>query len=313
MKKEINLTETFDFYDQTYLKTYNLNQSIRYQLNLLDSLDLFTRKHSENVATITCNLCKKLHCTKNFTEYCVTCAYIHDLGKMFIPQSILQKKGKLTDEEFNIMKTHTTLGYQLCLKDKALRPYYAGPYYHHEALDGTGYPQGLFKNDIPYESQIIRVADEFDAIVSKRQYKSHIDIVDTLKIIIENTLPSPNAPDSKYSKEGKNNKLVVKKLINVVIDDTEYEISCTMNYIRYLEEQIKRLKDIKQLIEKMNSSKNKTDIDFYKEYIPSFFKNNESFENFDQIYQEYLDAYELKQQTVKKLFDEIKKIKKLKV
>lgn len=313
MKKEINLTETFDFYDQTYLKTYNLNQSIRYQLNLLDSLDLFTRKHSENVATITCNLCKKLHCTKNFTEYCVTCAYIHDLGKMFIPQSILQKKGKLTDEEFNIMKTHTTLGYQLCLKDKALRPYYAGPYYHHEALDGTGYPQGLFKNDIPYESQIIRVADEFDAIVSKRQYKSHIDIVDTLKIIIENTLPSPNAPDSKYSKEGKNNKLVVKKLINVVIDDTEYEISCTMNYIRYLEEQIKRLKDIKQLIEKMNSSKNKTDIDFYKEYIPSFFKNNESFENFDQIYQEYLDAYELKQQIVKKLFDEIKKIKKLKV
>lgn len=313
MKKEINLTETFDFYDQTYLKTYNLNQSIRYQLNLLDSLDLFTRKHSENVATITCNLCKKLHCTKNFTEYCVTCAYIHDLGKMFIPQSILQKKGKLTDEEFNIMKTHTTLGYQLCLKDKALRPYYAGPYYHHEALDGTGYPQGLFKNDIPYESQIIRVADEFDAIVSKRQYKSHIDIVDTLKIIIENTFPSPNAPDSKYSKEGKNNKLVVKKLINVVIDDTEYEISCTMNYIRYLEEQIKRLKDIKQLIEKMNSSKNKTDIDFYKEYIPSFFKNNESFENFDQIYQEYLDAYELKQQTVKKLFDEIKKIKKLKV
>ena len=82
------------------------------------------------------------------------------------------------------MKTHTTLGYQLCLKDKALRPYYAGPYYHHEALDGTGYPQGLLKKDIPYEAQIIRVADEFDAIVSKRQYKSHIDISDALKIII---------------------------------------------------------------------------------------------------------------------------------
>ena len=203
MEKEIDLKESFDFYDQTYLKTYNLNKSIRYQLNLLDSLDMFTRKHSENVATVTCNLCKKLHCTKGFTEYCVTCAYIHDIGKMFISQNILQKKGKLTDEEFEIMKTHTTLGYQLCLKDKALRPYYAGPYYHHEALDGTGYPQGLLKNDIPYEAQIIRVADEFDAIVSKRQYKSHIDISDALKIIIENTLPSTNAPASKYSKEGK--------------------------------------------------------------------------------------------------------------
>lgn len=211
------------------------------------------------------------------------------------------------------MKTHTTLGYQLCLKDKALRPYYAGPYYHHEALDGTGYPQGLLKNDIPYEAQIIRVADEFDAIVSKRQYKSHIDISDALKIIIENTLPSTNAPASKYSKEGKNNKLVVKKLISVVLDDTEYEIACTMNYIKYLEEQIKRLKDIEHLITKMNSAKRQEDIDFYKDYIPGFFKNNESFENFDQIFQEYNDAYDLKQQTVKKLFDEIKKIKKLKV
>ena len=54
MEKEIDLKESFDFYDQTYLKTYNLNKSIRYQLNLLDSLDMFTRKHSENVATVTC-------------------------------------------------------------------------------------------------------------------------------------------------------------------------------------------------------------------------------------------------------------------
>lgn len=311
MEKELNLKEKFDFYDQTYLKTYNLNDSIRYQLNLLDSLDLFTRKHSENVATITCNLCKKLHCTKNFTEYCVTCAYIHDIGKMFIPQTILQKNGPLTNEEFEIMKTHTILGYQLCLKDKALRPYYAGPYYHHEALDGTGYPQALTKKDIPYEAQIIRVADEFDALVSKRQYKSHLNIIDTLNIIIENTQPSLNAPKGRYSKEGKNNKLIVKKLISVVIDDTEYEIACIMNYIKYLEEQINRLNNIKKLIEKMNSSKKQVDIDFYQKYIPTFFKNNESFENFDQIYQEYIEAYNSKKQTIKGLFDEIKKIKKL--
>ena len=168
---------------------------------------------------------------------------------MFISQNILQKNGKLTDEEFEIMKTHTTLGYQLCLKDKALRPYYAGPYYHHEALDGTGYPQGLLKKDIPYEAQIIRVADEFDAIVSKRQYKSHINISDALKIIIENTQPSPNAPQGTgFTNAGKNNKLVVKKLISVVLDDTEYEIACTMNYLKYLEEQIKRLKNIEHLI-----------------------------------------------------------------
>lgn len=314
MEQEINITEHFDFYDQTYLKTYNLNNSIRYQLNLLDSLDMFTRKHSENVATLTCNLCKKLHCSKGFTEYCVTCAYIHDIGKMFISQKILQKKGILTNEEFEIMKTHTTLGYQLCLKDKALIPYYAGPYYHHEALDGTGYPQGLVKKDIPYESQIIRVADEFDALVSKRQYKSHINISDALNLIIENTHPSPNAPEGTgYTDAGKNNKLVVKKLISVVLDDTQYEIACTMNYIKYLKEQIARFDDISKLIKKMNSSTKQVDIDFYKDYIPNLLKNNESLENFDQIRQEYIDTYNSKQQTIKDLFVEIKKIKKLKV
>ena len=136
--KEIK--HTFNFYDQTYIKSYNLDSSIQYQLNLLDSLDVYTRKHSENVAIITCNLCHKLHLSRSFTEYCTTCAYLHDIGKLFIPSEILQKPAKLTDEEYETMKKHTTLGYKLCIKDPKLRPYHAGAYYHHECLDGTGYP-----------------------------------------------------------------------------------------------------------------------------------------------------------------------------
>lgn len=73
---------------------------------------------------------------------------------------------------------------------------------------GTGYPQGLLKKDIPYEAQIIRVADEFDAIVSKRQYKSHINISDALKIIIENTQPSPNAASKDWI------YIMLEKIIN---------------------------------------------------------------------------------------------------
>ena len=208
--KEIK--RVFDFYDQTYLKSYNLDQAIRYQLSLLDSLDIYTREHCENVATITCNLCRKLHLSKGFTEYCTICAYLHDIGKLFIPYNILQKPSQLTPEEYEIMKKHTTLGYKLCIKDRKLRPYHVGAYYHHEALDGTGYPQGLVKKDIPYEAQIIRVADEYDALVHKRQYKSHIGITDSLKIIIENTKPSPNAPKhTGYSRSGKDNKKIVKK------------------------------------------------------------------------------------------------------
>ena len=106
---------------------------------------------------------------------------------MFIPPSILQKQSKLTDEEYEIMKTHTTIGYNMCMKDLKLRPYAAGALYHHEALNGSGYPQGLTKKDIPYCAQIIRIADEYDAIVTKRQYKTHVNISETLKELIKDS------------------------------------------------------------------------------------------------------------------------------
>ena len=166
-----------DFYSKTTLKSYNLDETIRYQLSILDSLDFFTRQHSENVANISCRLCERLKLGKDFTVYCTTCAYLHDIGKLFIPPSILQKEGPLTDEEYEVMKTHTTLGYNMCMDDLKLRPYANGALYHHEALNGSGYPNHITRKDIPIEGQIIRVADEFDAIVSKRQYKSHIGTV----------------------------------------------------------------------------------------------------------------------------------------
>ena len=146
------MKEVFDFYNSTSIKSYNLNETIRYQLKMLDGLDAFTRRHSENVANITCRLCENLGLEKRFTVYCTTCAYIHDLGKMFIPPSILQKPSKLTDEEFEVMKTHTSIGYKMCMNDLKLIPYAAGALYHHEALDGTGYPHGVVGNKIPYEA-----------------------------------------------------------------------------------------------------------------------------------------------------------------
>lgn len=305
---------SFNFYDQTYLKSYNLDKEIQYQLNLLDSLDVFTRKHSENVATITCNLCRKLHLSKGFTEYCTICAYLHDIGKLFIPSSILQKPGKLTDEEFEIIKSHTTLGYNLCIKDKKLRPYYAGPYYHHEALDGTGYPQGLVEKDIPYEAQIIRVADEFDALVSKRQYKSHIGITDALKIIIENTLPSPNAPlNTGYTKAGKNNKKIVKKLLKVVIDDIEYEIICTIDYVDFLKKEINRCEEIKKYSEMIKTLKKESDIKSYTQYVNMLLKQGESAEKIDELCDEFKKAYSMRKDILNGLYKEIKNVKNLKV
>ena len=310
--KEIK--KTFDFYDQTYFKSYNLDKAIQYQLNLLDSLDIYTRKHCENVATITCNLCRKLHLSKGFTEYCTICAYLHDIGKLFIPASVLQKPEALTQEEYEIIKKHTTLGYKLCMKDAKLRPYHAGAYYHHEALDGTGYPQGLVKKDIPFEAQIIRVADEYDALVHKRQYKSHIGITDSLKIIIENTKPSPNAPQNTgFSKSGKNNKKIVKTLLKVVIDDIEYEISTTIDYVKELNKELDRYKKIENLLKKKDASKKEKDIVYYEQYIDLLLQPEETIEDFYKLYQELKDACELRKNILNDLHNEIKNVKKLRV
>ena len=293
--------ETFDFYDRTSLKSYNLNESMRYQLNMLDKLDVFTRKHCENVAALTCRLCEKLHLNKGFTEYCTICAYLHDLGKQFIPPSVLQKPGKLTDEEYEIMKKHTTLGYELCMKDLQLRPYATGALNHHEALNGTGYPNGITKKDIPYEAQIIRVADEYDAIVSKRQYKSHIGISDTLKILIEN------------ANNGKNNPKIVKKLLKVVIEDTEYEIFLTQSYVGELKSEIERLEQINKYKIAMDKAKKEKDKSYYLEGMKQLLKNDETIDNYTTLYKEYKEAYNKRKAIIENLYNEIKIIKKLKV
>ena len=308
--------EFFDFYDKTSLKSYNLDRNMQYQLNILGSLDVFTRKHSENVASIVCRICQYLHCTKNFTEYCTICAYLHDIGKQFIPASILQKNGPLTDEEYEIMKTHTTIGHKICMDDLKLRPYAAGPIYHHEALNGTGYPNALVKKDIPYEGQIIRVADEYDAIVNKRQYKSHIGIIDTLKILIDECKPLEHPENSKVpvkdTKVGKSNPIIVKALIKVVIDDTEYEISCIMDYLKDLKQEIKRLENVEKYDKKRLNSKSKEKSNYYLNGMKCFLIGQETVDNYSEILNSYRNIFKAKNEHIKNLFEEIKSIKKLK-
>lgn len=311
------MKEQFNFYDKTVLKSYNLDDKMRYQLNMLDNLDVFTRKHCENVANLTCRICEYMHLNKDFTIYCTICAYLHDIGKLFIPPSILQKQAPLTDEEFEVMKTHTTIGYDMCMKDLKLRPYAAGARWHHEALNGTGYPDKLKKKDIPLEAQIIRVADEYDAIVSKRQYKSHVDISDTLKMIIEDSKPNLKSNAlvqlSSDTKLGKVNPKIVKILLKVVIDDVEYEISCLYEYAEYLKSQIERLEQIDKYYNKMIVQKRKSKQEYFEEGIKILLDKNETIENYKEILDEYKNALNSREQKIDKLNSEIKKIKKLKV
>ena len=309
------MNKDFDFYDKTNLKSYNLNESMRYQLNTLSNLDVFTLRHSENVASLTCKICQKLKLNKKFIVYCTMCAYLHDIGKIFIPHNILQKNGKLTDEEYEVMKTHTTIGYKMCMEDLKLRPYANGPLYHHEGLDGSGYPNGVVKEDLPYEAQIIRVADEFDAIVSKRQYKSHVDVSETLKIIAEKTIPSgeANRPNAKNPKYSPMNPQIVNMLFEVVADETYYEISCVEGYIKYLSGQIKRLEKLDDYVKEYNSTTNERDKKDYKELIEYNLHEGETLENYKQVLEEYTDAIKYRKEHIDKLYAEIKKIKEIKI
>ena len=307
--------EKFDFYSPLTLKSYNLDKTMRYQLDILGSLDFFTRRHSENVANLVCRMCEYLHFNKRFTVYCTICAYLHDIGKLFIPPAILNKPDKLTDEEFEIMKTHTTKGYEMCMKDLKLRPYAIGALDHHEALDGSGYPNGITK--IPMEAQIIRIADEYDAIATKRQYKTHINISDTLRVLIKDANPDPKflALDqlSQNSKVGKINKKVLKILFKVVIDDIQYEIACLYEYLDYLKDNIKRLELICSYAAKMNAAKTEKKKSYYKEGMRLLFQPDENFDNYLQVFEDYKNALNIRTDRIGKLRNEIKVIKKLEV
>ena len=130
--------------------------------------------------------------TPQYMEYVVKSAPLHDTGKIKIPDSILNKPGRLTPEEFEIMKTHTTAGKEII--EKAIATVEGESYlaearnmaaYHHERWDGTGYPEGLKGEEIPLSARIMAVADVFDALTSKRVYKPAYSKEEAFDIILE--------------------------------------------------------------------------------------------------------------------------------
>ena len=112
-------------------------------------------------------------------------ALLHDIGKMGIPDSILLKPGKLTKKEWEIMRRHPVLAYEMLLPVDYLKPALEIPYCHHEKWDGTGYPQGLKGEAIPLAARIFAVIDVWDALCSDRPYRKGWDKEKVLEYIRE--------------------------------------------------------------------------------------------------------------------------------
>jgi len=151
----------------------------------IDMKDKYTNGHSLRVAKYTAMLAEELGCDEETIEKYYNIALLHDIGKIGIPEEVLNKPGKLTDEEFAIIKSHTSLGYNV-LKDISIMPELAtGAGLHHERPDGRGYPNGYTAEDIPRVAQIIAVADTFDAMYSDRPYRRRMNFDRVMEIMQE--------------------------------------------------------------------------------------------------------------------------------
>ncbi len=142
----------------------------------VDMKDAYTNGHSTRVAHYTALLASRLGKSPEEADRIYNIALLHDIGKISIPDNILNKPGKLTEEEYQVMKSHASRGCSI-LQDVSIAPELAlGAGYHHEKYDGTGYPSGLKGDEIPQVAQIIAVADTFDAMYSTRPYRKKMSI-----------------------------------------------------------------------------------------------------------------------------------------
>ena len=157
------------------LKIEMADQTIFSIARAVDAKDEKTNQHSARVSAYSSMIAEKLGLPREDCENIRRAALMHDIGKIGIPDSVLKKAGRLTDEEYAIMKSHTTEGAKI-LKDFTLVPHVVeGTQYHHERYDGRGYPQGLKGENIPLYGRIIGVADAFDAMTASRVYRKQMD------------------------------------------------------------------------------------------------------------------------------------------
>jgi putative nucleotidyltransferase with HDIG domain len=138
---------------------------------VIDAYDMYTFGHSTQVAVYAGEMATRLGMSSEEHQKIVKAALVHDLGKVSIYDSIIRKKGRLTDEEFNLLKRHPAIGAEIISRMKGLQDIVPMVRHHHERYDGLGYPDGLAGEEIPLGARILCVADSVDAMFSDRPYR----------------------------------------------------------------------------------------------------------------------------------------------
>jgi len=149
--------------------------SIKVLANVLDAKDPYTHGHSERVMEYSVAIARALGLDPKDIKNIEFGALLHDIGKVGVDINILNKPGRLTDEEFEVIKSHPEQGFEIIEPIKFLQDKFAAIKYHHERWDGKGYPESLKGEDIPLEARIVAIADTFDAMTSTRSYRKALD------------------------------------------------------------------------------------------------------------------------------------------
>ncbi len=154
--------------------------------NALDARDQYTAGHSSRVSRLSCATATAMQLNAEEIERIRIGALLHDVGKIGIADSVLQKPGRLTDEEFAIVKQHPVIGRRILEGVQGFAPYLAAVELHHENWDGTGYPKGQSGEETPLEARIIHVSDAYDAMTTDRSYRPGMGHDKAISILIEN-------------------------------------------------------------------------------------------------------------------------------
>jgi putative two-component system response regulator len=174
--------------------------------NAVEAKDRYTHGHVERVANLAVTIGKKMQLSAHDIESLWFSGVLHDIGKIGIPDAILNKEGKLNEYEWNIMKSHPNIGYKICLPlQNSLGSALTGILNHHEKLDGSGYPNGLKNDSISIIARIIAVVDNYDALSTDRPYRKALSNDEALNIIM------------REAQQGKFDMDVVEALINIIL------------------------------------------------------------------------------------------------
>ena len=167
--------QEIEFYKKEREQEHDMfEQTAEALASAIDAKDPYTHGHSSRVAAYSQQIAREAGKSDEECEKVYFAALLHDVGKIGIPSSIINKNGKLTDEEFKQIKLHPVYGNQILSRIQRSPHLSIGAHYHHERYDGRGYPDGLKGEDIPEMARIIGVADAYDAMTSKRSYRDPI-------------------------------------------------------------------------------------------------------------------------------------------